>query len=146
MSWELLDIDVAWPTYGCTGGRLDHQVAVRLPTPKWKGTRVYCTRCGLVIEASGEPEKPKFKPNRRRYIAPNRTDISGSKRGNVLRKLRERDGNWCRYCGVEFGNGIDPTIDHVIPRALGGSNALINLALACEPCNRKKADHLEMPA
>lgn len=29
-------------------------------------------------------------------------------------------------------------IDHVIPVCAGGTNDLVNLVLACEPCNRRK--------
>lgn len=32
------------------------------------------------------------------------------------------------------------TLDHVLPRAAGGSNAADNLATMCEPCNRLKGD------
>lgn len=32
------------------------------------------------------------------------------------------------------------TIDHVLPRALGGITAWDNCVLACVKCNRKKAD------
>lgn len=34
----------------------------------------------------------------------------------------------------------EATIDHVIPRAQGGTNARQNLVLACYPCNLRKGD------
>jgi 5-methylcytosine-specific restriction endonuclease McrA len=49
----------------------------------------------------------------------------------------------CCYCGLKakgvVGRGI-MTIDHVLPRAQGGSNDPINMVVACKPCNTKKAD------
>jgi hypothetical protein len=36
----------------------------------------------------------------------------------------------------------DLTIDHIIPKAKGGSSQLVNLQLACEPCNVLKADNV----
>lgn len=33
---------------------------------------------------------------------------------------------------------VDLQIEHMIPVCRGGTNALTNLVLACEPCNRKK--------
>lgn len=49
--------------------------------------------------------------------------------------LIARDGFMCRYCR----RNDDPlTIDHVLPRSLGGGDDLANLALACRPCNSSK--------
>lgn len=36
-----------------------------------------------------------------------------------------------------------PTLDHVIPRALGGTDAISNLKLACKQCNGLKAANLD---
>jgi hypothetical protein len=68
--------------------------------------------------------------------------------GNLLRirDLAARDGWACAYCGV--GLVLAPwqpaaTVDHVMPKALGGNGrALSNMALACEPCNREKGESL----
>lgn len=43
----------------------------------------------------------------------------------------------CAYC-FRYGN----TLDHVIPRARGGTNEWSNLVVACTRCNCKKADRL----
>lgn len=58
--------------------------------------------------------------------------------GDNLRKrraLRLRDGPDCYWCGAP---GLGVTIDHVIPKSMGGSNRLENLVLACEPCNQAR--------
>lgn len=43
----------------------------------------------------------------------------------------------CAYC-FKHGN----TIDHVVPRARGGTNTWGNVVVACTKCNCKKADRL----
>lgn len=53
----------------------------------------------------------------------------------ALRRLAaRRDGLRCAYCGVPTG----ATIEHVRPRAEGGSSWSQNLVLACPWCNRHK--------
>ncbi len=52
-------------------------------------------------------------------------------------RLRAR----CRYCGRRL-KLRRLTLDHVVPRSRGGSNALENLVLSCLPCNHEKADKL----
>lgn len=70
-------------------------------------------------------------------------------RKRVVAMLEERDGFRCKYCRCKLLEGkrhkTDPrrvTIDHYIPRALGGSEHLDNLVLACLGCNSAKANLL----
>jgi hypothetical protein len=53
----------------------------------------------------------------------------------VREYLLEKWGRRCAYCGKE---NVPLEIEHILARANGGSNAISNLTLACEPCNRKK--------
>ncbi len=46
-----------------------------------------------------------------------------------------RDNHTCQYCGRHTP---DPTIDHVVPRRLGGAHAWENLVTACSTCNHRK--------
>lgn len=48
--------------------------------------------------------------------------------------VRRRDGNKCRYCG----STDRLTVDHVIPRVMGGSDCATNLVVACRSCNSSK--------
>ncbi len=48
-----------------------------------------------------------------------------------------RDNYMCQYCGH---TGKDLTIDHIIPRRLGGKATWENLVSACKKCNNKKGD------
>lgn len=41
----------------------------------------------------------------------------------------------CAYCGAE---NVSLQIEHIHPKAKGGTNRVSNLCLACEPCNIKK--------
>lgn len=67
------------------------------------------------------------------------------KHASQVRRLIERDGTRCHYCGVElsFEWSKDDqenyrTIDHVKPQARGGKTLLENLVLACARCNWDK--------
>lgn len=48
-------------------------------------------------------------------------------------------GGKCAYCGNHVPRAA-ATLDHVVPRALGGNNAMENLKVACWHCNQAKAD------
>ncbi len=50
--------------------------------------------------------------------------------------LLEKWGRRCAYCDTE---AVPLQIEHIVPRASGGSNRVSNLTLACERCNQKKA-------
>ena len=49
--------------------------------------------------------------------------------------LLEKWGRQCAYCGVK---DVPFQVEHIHPRAKGGSNSITNLALSCEKCNTKK--------
>jgi len=53
----------------------------------------------------------------------------------VREYLLEKFGRKCVYCGAE---NIPLQVEHIVPKARGGSNQVSNLTLACEPCNKKK--------
>jgi 5-methylcytosine-specific restriction endonuclease McrA len=53
------------------------------------------------------------------------------------RKIRQtvinRDG-CCQKCGTEE----NLTVDHIVPRVLGGSDSMSNLEVLCQSCNSSK--------
>jgi len=51
----------------------------------------------------------------------------------------KRDKNLCQYCGDKFKSSV-LTIDHVLPKTLGGKTSWINCVACCSYCNNKKAD------
>ena len=61
------------------------------------------------------------------------------------RNIAIRDNSSCQYCGVVLETA-EYTIDHVLPRARGGSSVWTNLALACVQCNKRKSDRTPQEA
>lgn len=55
-----------------------------------------------------------------------------------------RDLYTCAYCDNVF-NTDDLTLDHVIPRALGGKTTWENSVSCCIPCNSRKGNKLIKP-
>jgi 5-methylcytosine-specific restriction endonuclease McrA len=53
----------------------------------------------------------------------------------VREYLLEKWERQCSYCGKE---NVPLQVEHIHPKAKGGSNKVSNLCLACEPCNTKK--------
>ena len=51
------------------------------------------------------------------------------------REVLRRDNYTCQYCGQ---NTSVLTVDHVIPRHLGGDHSWENLVAACPHCNHRK--------
>lgn len=45
------------------------------------------------------------------------------------------------YMCVQCGSGEDLTVDHIIPRALGGEDKLDNLRVLCRSCNSRKGSN-----
>lgn len=51
----------------------------------------------------------------------------------------ERDGYICQYCGDNLDE-LQLTVDHVIPKSLGGKFSPSNLITSCRECNSIKGD------
>lgn len=51
----------------------------------------------------------------------------------------ERANGCCEYCRSQVEFSPDPfSVEHIIPRVLGGLFELLNLALSCQGCNNHK--------
>jgi hypothetical protein len=61
--------------------------------------------------------------------------VSKRLRYEVLR----RDNFTCRYCGTTAEDGAKLTVDHVVPKSLGGLDVAENLVAACTDCNTGKS-------
>jgi 5-methylcytosine-specific restriction endonuclease McrA len=55
------------------------------------------------------------------------------------REVFRRDNHTCQYCGKRTN---DLTIDHVIPRHMGGQHVWTNVVAACPVCNHRKGGRL----
>lgn len=75
------------------------------------------------------------------FINPQKDNTTKS-RSLSLRKrffVLKRDGFTCCMCGAN-GHGVKLEVDHIIPVAEDGSDALDNLQTLCFDCNRGKRD------
>jgi 5-methylcytosine-specific restriction endonuclease McrA len=79
---------------------------------------------------------PKHRPPGWRPSAPKPTDpFYGSTLWKHLReRVRRRDRGICSQCG----RPESWTVDHRIPRSLGGADAEWNLRLLCKECDGKR--------
>jgi len=73
--------------------------------------------------------------------------LHGELRKSIKTLVHKKQDYTCQYCGVKCNPAGDRkiTIDHVIPRSAGGTNALDNLVSCCSLCNTLKAgDNLDL--
>lgn len=71
--------------------------------------------------------------------------VGSAKKRKLYANLRERHGDACHWCGkpmcFEDRDGpLAATIEHLIPRADGGSNKQFNLRLAHRRCNEDRSE------
>jgi hypothetical protein len=57
----------------------------------------------------------------------------------LKRRIAERAGFRCEYCGLSQAGQASFHVDHVIPVSAGGETRADNLALACVSCSLRKA-------
>ena len=98
-----------------------------------------CQYCGKEFETNS-----KLKV----YCCDECRNINGRKR-NIDKvkserfKIFKRDNFACVYCGRNsFEDKVKLHVDHLIPRAKGGSNKINNLVTSCQSCNNCKKDKL----
>jgi len=68
-------------------------------------------------------------------------DLGSLTRWQVVRFLYPLQGGVCLICG-RYLRRVEASIDHVIPRALGGPHGIRNWALAHRRCNTLKGARL----
>lgn len=54
-------------------------------------------------------------------------------------EILKRDGFRCCYCGARTADGATLEVDHIKPKAAGGTDAPTNLTTSCRDCNSGKA-------
>lgn len=65
--------------------------------------------------------------------------VGGDYRSIYFEKYPE-DKHCCKGCRktLKRSNSREVTIDHIVPQNAGGTNAITNLQVLCQPCNSKK--------
>ena len=118
-----------------------------MPRCPWSGAECGCSQNG---HGWPFPENGKMPKRCHDMLTIVRAPHNGHKKprpaiveGN--RERRERAlGSPCPYCNriMEIGTGVglSPTIDHIVPRAKGGTRAANNSAIVCARCNGDKDD------
>lgn len=106
---------------------------------------LYCKDRVWVVES--DPERILRSPSFEMYmpvVVQLKNKFARRQRKEVpfsRRNVAVRDHSRCQYCGVVLETH-EYTYDHVTPRSKGGKSSWKNLVLCCEPCNKKKSDHM----
>jgi 5-methylcytosine-specific restriction endonuclease McrA len=121
--------------------------------------RARCNICGtyaLVVKdgsfaCCGKPYRQRKPMHSRRISQPpfNRRQLAP----RLRRKILERQGFRCLYCGRQFGRAfplgkkglyklLKIHFDHQIPFAYSANNDVHNFVAACHVCNLMKKDHI----
>lgn len=61
------------------------------------------------------------------------------------RNIYARDRNRCQYCGKRFGSS-ELSLDHVVPKTLGGKTSWDNIVCCCVACNVRKGGRTPVQA
>lgn len=85
-----------------------------------------------------------FSMDKPSVIILNRFHRTPSSAKFTRRNLFLRDSNNCQYCGNHFSYD-ELTIDHVIPRVMGGKTTWDNCVASCQKCNTAKGKRLVSP-
>lgn len=110
-----------------------------------------CVACGAAIDLTQRGKGGQRKKAVTKFCGPCRTDYRKYKLS--ARELAVRDGINCGICGqpVDMSlrrkdSNMCPSVDHILPRALGGTHDPENLQLAHLYCNQAKSDRVELVA
>lgn len=94
----------------------------------------------LVYDGSGWCEK--HKPIEGKFADRRRGSRHARGYGTAWDRLRlrvlERDCNRCQVCLAAGRISLARAVDHIVPKAQGGTDAPENLQSICDPCHRLK--------
>lgn len=110
--------------------------------PKGRPKSFDCVKCGVTVDLL----LPSTKNGQRKRCDSKMCDKCKKRTRSKMsvRQLARRDGADCKICGTPVDLSAGPTdkyrpsVDHVIPRAWGGTNDPSNLQLAHLWCNQVK--------
>jgi len=122
---------------------LDRLGEERLDTPGKRGGLL--PRGEVHYETTPPVRKDDTPPAAPRLETPTRqARESAMSRAEMFKALVQRNGIVCAGCNRRFDDPLYLELDHIRPRADGGSNDLDNRTLLCGPCNRIKSNTLTL--
>lgn len=91
----------------------------------WEGSEVRTSSTTFQVPSTMRLKRYVKRPNRQLRFS--------------RRVLFNRDGWTCLYCG-RLVTRETASVDHVLPKSMGGKKTWKNCATACKQCNKKKAN------
>lgn len=108
-------------------------------------TVAHCVACGTTIDLTERGKGGQRRKATVKFCPPCKQDYAKYKLS--ARELALRDGTDCGICGEPVDMDLRrseslmcPSVDHIVPRALGGTHEPENLQLAHLYCNQVKSD------
>ena len=108
---------------------------------QWVGIDI-SPKAADLVKSRMHDELGLFYKGAHREDVPRRTDLGKVVRYNDAKNKRHlygEQGGCCTGCGEHFRTE-NLEVDHIVPRAKGGTDHLDNLQLLCGHCNRVKGD------
>lgn len=133
------------------GRRAAEKRAAKAAAGSTGGKRVWiqgaCAACGEQFCSPGRASRYCSRECRYRATGRRPSGLSAGWIDPAARLQIYRECEWtCQVCKCETlrlyvsGNPLSPTLDHIVPRAKGGTNDRSNLRLLCAACNSLRGD------
>lgn len=110
-------------------------------------TSTPCVACGVAIDLTVRGKRGQLRKAAVKFCRPCKQDYAKYKLS--ARELAQRDGTDCGICGLPVDMDLTradtldcPSVDHIVPRARGGTHDPANLQLAHLRCNMAKSDRV----
>lgn len=119
---------------------IEPRVGAVLSVADGKHEAIESARAALRAQARQErqsnPEQGELWPPETAAALPARRKSPSRRRRNVF----EKSGGRCHYCGTALTLDGRWHVEHMLPRALMGTDEISNLVAACVACNLEKSD------
>ncbi|KAB1656981.1 type II CRISPR RNA-guided endonuclease Cas9 [Pseudoclavibacter sp. CFCC 11306] len=166
---EVFKKDPGWkPAPESLFDHVDHPVVDRVLTDVGRWLKTIVDRYGLPQQVNVEHVRsaflgPEAKAEYNREISSNRirnerarqelhvANVEHTRRSDLRRyEAVQMQNQQCLYCGITLNveqpdkvfNFSQVEMDHIVPRAGGGSNRRENLVAVCKPCNSRKSNEI----
>lgn len=144
LRYQVLDRD----NYHCVRCKRAAQDGVQLdahfvtPPPygkvELKNLRTLCNECAASANSAKRVRVRKVNSVPKWFAEQERSKMTPE----LKRRIKERDGYRCKYCGRTEADGVSLEVDHIIPISRGGRSEPNNLQTLCWDCNRGKSNSI----